>query len=383
MQVFKLFFKIVRASKTSLLTYVFVTVLISILFVKSGAMNSGNHKSEDIKPAIAIFDASKSEQSEAFIKHLGNYTQIEDIKEDKIEDALFYRQVAYVLYIPKEYATQLENNEEIILDKKVVDNAAGAYLVDQYIEEYISAVQSYTKLMPNTSFSKISTFVEKDFSTKVKIEVKTTASEEQVQMYFNFFGYTFMCCLIGGIGFVMFNLSRREIKRRNVVAPISSFSMNIQLALAYVAFSLVIFAIATAFAYLIFPSGMKGQFAPFMLLNMTVYLIPSMGMAFLIGSVVHNLEVQNGVANVMCLALAFLGGSFVPQQLMSTELLKIASFTPNYWYVKSNDILFGLQKFDYENLQPVFMNMLILVLFGVAFISIALLLNKHNEKNIK
>ncbi len=383
MQVFKLFFKIVRASKITLITYIMVTVAISILFVKTGAMSELSSAAKDVKPAIVVYDNSKSEQSEAFIKHLEKYTQVADIKEDKLEDALFYRQVVYALYIPEDFATQLENGEQVILDKKVVDNTAGAYLVNQYIEEYIGAVQGYIKYMPDASFQKINQLVEKDFANEVEVKITTTVQEEQVQMYFNFFGYTFMCCLIGGIGFVMFNLSRRVIKRRNVVSPLTNFSMNLQLVAAYVAFSLFIFAIATVLAFVIFPSGMQSAFAPYMLLNMLAYLVPSMGMAFLMGTVIHNLEVQNGIANVFCLAMAFLGGSFVPQELMSSALLKVAVFTPNYWYVKSNDILFGMQNFSWENLQPVIMNMGVLVLFGVAFISIALVYTKYASKNVK
>lgn len=383
MQVFKLFFQIMRANKINLFMYLIITVAISLLFVKSGAMTGLSSRSEDVKPSIAIYDNSKTAQSEAFVKHLEKYTKVSEISADKLEDALFYRQIAYALYIPEDYAQQVESNQKVFLEKKVVDNAAGAYLIDQYIDSYLSALQGYYSYMPDASFAQINEFVEKDFSNEVDISIKMNQDDEQVQMYFNFFGYTFMCCLIGGIGFVMFNLSKREIRRRNVVAPMTNFSMNLQLVAAYIVFSLLIFAVATIFAYVIFPSGMSASFAPYMLLNMLVYLVPCLGLAFLIGSTVKNLEVQNGVANVLCLAMAFLGGSFVPQEIMSAQLLKIVTFTPNYWYVKSNDLLFGLQNFDWENIKPIFFNMGVMVLFGLAFVSIALVLTKQQNKNIK
>jgi len=46
---------------------------------------------------------------------------------------------------------------------------------------------------------------------------------------------------------------------------------------------------------------------------------------------------MSAAANVFSLGSCFISGVFVPQDLMSNTVLKIASFTPNYWFVKANN----------------------------------------------
>lgn len=382
MQAFKLFFKILRSNRTSILVYVLITVAMAVLFVKTQSMSVGDLQTSDAKPSIVIYDASKSEESKAFVQYMKDRTTIVDIKEDKLEDSMYYQQVSYALYIPASYDENIRNHQTIQLEKKSIANVAGAYLVNQYIEEYASSLQSYTKHLPQASFKEINSLMKKDFSKQVKMDIQTKEAKEQVQAYFSFYGYTLLCCVITGVGYAMYVLSKKSIKSRNMVAPIQSVKMNIQLIAAYTIFSLAIAALAVGFGYILFPLGMQEAYVPYMILNMLVFLVPTLGISFLIGSLVRSVEAQNGIANVLCLALAFLGGSFVPQDLMSESLLRISAFTPNYWFVKNNELLFVMNDFNYEQLKPVILNMGILILFGLAFIFVALVIQKQKTKSI-
>lgn len=382
MQVFKLVFKLLKENKISILVTVIVAIGISILFVKTGANSATTTFNEDVKPSIVVIDQSKSEQSKAVQEFLDEKTQIVDLQEEEIEDALFYQQIVYVLYIPEGYETSLMSGDAVHLEKKTVPNVAGAYLVDQYVQEYLTATQNYVEYMPDATFAEIDAYVKADFEKEVKVEVKQSKAKEQVQMYFNFFGYSLVCSIITGIGYAMSRLSQKELKRRNTVSPMKHFTMTMQQVLAYICFAFAMFLIAVLFAYLIFYEGMQEDYAIYMILNLAVYLIPCLGIAFLIGTLVHSLDVQNGIANVLGLAMAFLGGSFVPQSLLSDGLLKIAAFTPNYWFVKANETLFSTRQFTWDTLQPVVGYMGVQILFGVAFIFIALLYSKQKRKNV-
>lgn len=380
MQVFKLVFKLIKENSVSIMITLIVTVLISLLFVKTGAM--GATFNEDIKASIHIVDKNNSEQSKDLVSYLKEKCEVIDMEEDLIEESLFYQQLVYVLYIPEDYDTTLMSGERVHLQKKVCANSAGSYLVNQYVEEYLTATQNYVKYMPSASFKEISKLVKNDFSKEVKMEVKQSESKDNIHLYFNFFGYSFVCSIIAGIGYSMHKLSTREIKRRNIISPMKNINLNIQQILAYACFAVLIFVVAITFGYVIFYDSMQAVFVPYMILNLGVYLLPCLGLAYLIGTIIRSLEVQNGMANVLGLIMAFLGGSFVPQSLLSDALIQIASFTPNYWFVKANDALYDMKTFDFENLKPIFSYMGIEVLFAAVFFFIAIIYAKFKRSNV-
>lgn len=381
MPVFKLVYKLLKENKISILVTIIVVIAISVLFVKTGSTSSGDSFQGDVKPSIAIIDYNRSEESKDLYTFLEERAEIVELGEKEIEDALFYQQIVYVLYIPKTYSEDVYANK-VVLEKKVSPNAAGSFVVNQYVEEYLTSVQNYIQYMPQAPFSEIQQLVQEDFSNPVKVEVEQVKGKEPVQAYFNFFAYSLLCSLGIGIGYSMSVLSERAIKRRNVVSPMSHFKFNIQQVLAYICFAFMMLAIAVGVGYLLFFEGMQEAFVPYMIMNLTVYLVPCLGIAYFIGSIVRSLEVQSGVANVLGLTMAFIGGSFVPQALLSDAILNVAVFTPGYWFVKTNEILFAMNEFTWEALQPLFGYMGIQILFGLAFVCVTLLYLKQRQKNV-
>jgi len=75
--------------------------------------------------------------------------------------------------------------------------------------------------------------------------------------------------------------------------------------------------------------------------------------------------------------MSFISGVFVPQELLGSHVLKIASFTPVYWYVRANNTIAGLNAFTPDTLKPVINDFLIIIGFGTAFFSVSLALRKQ------
>jgi ABC-2 type transport system permease protein len=88
---------------------------------------------------------------------------------------------------------------------------------------------------------------------------------------------------------------------------------------------------------------------------------------------------MSAAVNVVSLGTCFIGRVFVPQFLLGKTVLKIASFTPTYWYVKSNNSIANLVNFNMESLKPIFWNMAILIGFAVAILSITLVVIKQKR----
>jgi ABC-2 type transport system permease protein len=88
---------------------------------------------------------------------------------------------------------------------------------------------------------------------------------------------------------------------------------------------------------------------------------------------------QAGAINVITLGMSFLGGVFVPQSVMSKSVLSVGRFLPSYWFVRANDAIGELSRFDPGSLRPIYGSILIQLGFAAALFSVALLLSKERR----
>lgn len=94
-----------------------------------------------------------------------------------------------------------------------------------------------------------------------------------------------------------------------------------------------------------------------------------------------NKDAISGIINVVALGTSFLCGAFVPMDYLPDFVLKIAHLLPSYWYIKTNELLKNMQLFNFENLKPVLLNMVILIIFSLIFIKITNYLTNKNQVN--
>lgn len=100
-----------------------------------------------------------------------------------------------------------------------------------------------------------------------------------------------------------------------------------------------------------------------------------------LGSFVKNKEAQNGIVNVIALGFSFICGAFVPQQLLGSFVLGIARLLPSYWFIKNNDEIILLSKFDWNSFSPIVMRMVVLLGFAILFFLITNLVSRIKRKN--
>jgi len=79
------------------------------------------------------------------------------------------------------------------------------------------------------------------------------------------------------------------------------------------------------------------------------------------------------------LGCCFLGGAFVPQQLLSETVKSTAIFNPVYWFINVNDKLNALSTFNMDTLTPLLFEMLIMLAFSVAFLGVGLVIMKQRR----
>lgn len=71
--------------------------------------------------------------------------------------------------------------------------------------------------------------------------------------------------------------------------------------------------------------------------------------------------------------------SFVLQEFLGEGVLRIASFTPVYWCVNTNNGIATLGTYNLANMKIILLNMLIVLGFGVAIFALTLVILRQRK----
>jgi ABC-2 type transport system permease protein len=387
MPVYKTYFKILRKLRTPLLIYTFMFIGLAYAMTANSSMGSEEYHTEKIN-TIIINEDGQNTLVDGFLNYLDQYvTVVEPGKnEDSIKDALFFGEAKYILTIPKGFSDSFLNNGSLKLSKEALPDSAEAMSLNTVIDNYFNLARVYLSNVPEINYDKLNSYIEANLSIEAKtvfdVEKKdsVTNANEFNEEYFNFMGYVIIAAFITGISMIMFSFNGLDIRRRHNASPISYRRMNLQLILANLIF---------VFGYLLLfiLSGLilsKSRSITINLVltwvNAAVFALTVLSVSYLIGIAVNSRKAIGALSTGLSLGVAFLSGMFVPQEYLGDKVLRAASFTPAYWYVKANHSLMSIPSFQWSEVSEAFRCMAIEIGFTIAFISLALVVSKRKRQ---
>ena len=144
MQVFKTFWKISLKRFPSILMYVviyvFVTVLISSII---GANDEKSFSGSSID--ISITDSDNSVLSKGLTEYMSKGNNVVELENDKevMQDALFFRNVDYILQIPEGFGESFVNGGDKELTNIKIPSSRTGTFTDNLVYEYLNTVRLY------------------------------------------------------------------------------------------------------------------------------------------------------------------------------------------------------------------------------------------------
>ncbi len=385
MPVFKAYFTVIRKNVSTLIVYFVVFAVMATVFIKIMG-GGGPEEFTSVRNDIVIRSADNTPLVEGLIDFLGQHANIVSLAEgDSLEDALFFGRVDDVLIIPEGFTESLmSGGGEVRLERSSSSLTGSAVNTDLLIGRYLDLARLYILNVPGISQEALVTRVARDLDNAVKVEIAADAAQFKagdVSDTFRYMAYTIIAILIVGVTSIMLAFNKPEVSLRNRCAPVSPAKMNMQLFAGNLLFTLAVWALLGVLAYIL--SGQTGIGPNLLLLylNTLVFSIAALSIAFLAGKFIKGFGAQSAVANVLSLGLSFISGIFVPQALLGETVLKIASFTPTYWYIKAVETITDLSVFSFENLKPVYTDMLIQLGFAAAFFILALAASKQKRQS--
>ncbi|MHB1454694.1 MAG: ABC transporter permease [Saccharofermentanales bacterium] len=345
MQVFKAYFGIIRKNLGQMSIYLGVFLGLSIMFANLGVGSVISEFAES-KPPVAVFIEDDSVLAQGFKDYLTGETTIIPVKddEDALRDALFYREVVYILRVPEGFGDQFVAGGQPLIGRQMVEDSIYAAYLDRMVDNYFTFAEGYLKFMPDITEAQLVEYVADDLAKESQVRLTGTQGKAKSRLansvyYFNYFAYSLFAIILLGVCSFMLTFNDPDLKRRNTASPISATSMNLQLIAGNTVFALAVWAIMFFVSFLLFGKELVDPIALYYGINTLTYTLVCVGISFAVGSIIRSRGAQAAVVNILALGLSFLTGVFVPQEMLSDTVLRIGSFTPTYWFVRANRII--------------------------------------------
>lgn len=380
MTIFKTFLKILNKNKFIIILY----TVILLVFAGSNMKTQDNNISfQAVKPNISIINEDKEEGiTKDLINYIKENSDIVNIEnnEEKINDALFYRETNYVIYIPKDYNKNFINKENPEIKIKSSGDYQASY-AEMILKRYIEIANTYNKEIDNEEelINKIHETLDK--KTTVEITSKLDGeSLNKVTFYYNFESYSISASLIYVICLILSTFNDEKIRKKNIISSTNYKTINKTLLLSNCTYSLTTWLFYLIMSFIILGNIMFTSHGIIFIINSLLFTICATTMAFLIGTIVTKKEAINGIVNIVALGSSFLCGVFVPSTYLPKTVLNIGHIFPTYWYVKSNELVTTLEKINIETLKPIFNNWMVILLFTIVFIVLTNIVSKRKQK---
>jgi ABC-2 type transport system permease protein len=319
MQVFKTFFKVIQKNLTQIVIYFFVFLFLSVLMV--GQSNKNSPVSfESTKTNMAIFNYDKnSEFSNNLEKFISNYADIKEINDttEDIQDALFYRDVEYIIRIPNGFGNKFLNNDSTAqLEKISTSDSYTATYMDSVINNYLNFTKKYKNNITNISYEKLQQLVNCDMQLEANVHINSYGKENDsstTTYYFTFFAYAIFAIMIQGITSIMLTFNNLDIRKRTFVSPIKLYKYNFQLILGCFAFTVIIWALISFLSIAIYGIDIINKQLGLLFINSFVLSIVALSVSFLVSNFIKSKSSQSSVSTILSLGLSFISGVFVKQ----------------------------------------------------------------------
>lgn len=380
MIVFKTFLKVLNKCK---MTVTMFTVMLIIFGAFSGTSNQTTGVFIESKPDIAIINNDENIGiTKDFIDYISENSNVKEMENnsEKLDDALFYRDVNYIIYIPDNFRDDFLNGK----NPKIEVKSTGDYMArlsEMIIDKYIRVANIYVS--ESLSEDEVIKNIHDTLNDKIEVEITSKLDETGISKLAFFFNFANYSLLAGGIYVVCLILSsfkEDKIRKRTIISSMNDRKYNRQLLLSNSLFMICLWAFYCILGIILLGNIMFTKQGLICIINSFIFSMCSLTIAFLIGNIINNKNAINGIINVIALGSSFLCGAFVPMEWLPSSIISIAHILPSYYYIKTNELLKTIEVFNIETLKPIIANMIVIVVFMIIFTIFTSIISKKKRK---
>lgn len=384
MQVFKICSKILLRYKGTILLYfgIFMGVALFMSQVTNG--NSSDFEQEVLQ--VGLIDQDQKSFAKELKNYFGKQIEWQDMEDDEevATDELYWRKKDYILIIPKGFEESLNTENPMDLSAMKVPGYSGSIYFESDLTMYLQKIEGLLASGETlTEAQNIMCDLGKD-ETKVELASFSNVNKnDKTTTFFLYVPYLFLSVCVSGIGLLLSVYNEQEVKRRTECSSLPLWKRNLGVLMTIFTFGLLFYLVVLMIGGILSKGTLLtdirfGWFA----INILAMLVLSLSLGFFAGTAARNRDAINGITNVIGLSFCFMGGIFVPMELFSKSVDKVARWFPTYWYVKLNNEVGALKEVTPEFVKDFWLETGIILCYGLLFFAITLIIIGRKRKTV-
>ncbi|MFR2127204.1 MAG: ABC transporter permease, partial [Dorea sp.] len=246
MTVFKGFLIITKRNLLMVFMYLAIFLTIGILASGSDSNTSGTRFHAQAL-TVGVVDHDGGVLSKGLSTYLSQYHTVRQMPDDtaKLQDALFNRNVSYIVTIPKDFKVSCLRKHQALPVSKIPGSTDG-YYVDQQINTYLNQARVLTD--SGYSDKEAATYILKHADSSSHVTMLKSASSEKTPGYgymYQYLPYVLISILCYVMGLIMIAFHQPDLQKRILCSAVSIRSQNLQLALGYLAVGCSVWMLTT------------------------------------------------------------------------------------------------------------------------------------------
>ena len=390
MQAFRYALKVVAAHPTYLVVYLGFLSCMG-LFITAGAFpGQGDAGYEPVRPTVAVADRDGGAVAEGLASFLGGGCDLVAVEDDPraLQDVVARSEATCVVIVPEGYGDALlaavrAGGEAPELEVAYSFASLAGTAASAEVDQYLGLVRAAAVLQPDAPVDAVVARALEAGEERAAVEVVTApggaAAGGSLVFYLKWCAYTLTAAVVVSVGLLMSAFNRTDLRRRNLVAPVSALALGLRKAAAGLVVAIGAAAVVTGVGWVAFgasASALPPVARGLMVLAVAALTLVPLAVGFLLGQLGVGEMVSNAVGNIMGMVLTFLGGAWVPLSLMPDVVVDVARLTPVYWYTDALDRCSRLADPTSAAVGEVLANVGLVALFAAAIFAVGLVVGR-------
>lgn len=391
MTVFKAFLRILARNKWVIIMYSSILIVFSVFSLQS---NQTTATFEATKPDLYLVNHDVDQGiTHALVDYLSEHNNIitlEDSSPEVVSDALFYRQINYLVEIPAGFRADFLAGQNPAINIQSTGDY-NASLAEMYLSRFLDVANQYLAVQtpaasPAHPADEAALLENLSQTLAVEVAVELTSTRDasgldRAAFYYSFMNYPLLVGCLYIISTIMLSFREEKIARRIAVGGLTPSSINRILLGANSLFALALWLIYVLISLVVVdPATMISAHGLWFVLNSLIFTFCATALAFLVANLLRSRNSINGITNVIALGSSFLCGAFVPLTFLPDSVITLAHALPSYWYISANEQIAALETFSPETLWPILIHLLVILGFTLLFILVANLLTRRRRE---
>lgn len=379
MTVFKGYLRMVRRNLYTLLVYIgiFIGVCIMIQSTMGKMLPAEGFSSYRMK--VAVIDRAGSALSEAVCEMVEGKHKPAVVEDDPqaIQDALYYRDAEYVLILPEDMEERFGEGQRAVERVTVPDSVMGFY-VDMQVNTMLNQIRAGMAggLTEEEACQEAKRLAALPGNVTLYDRNGNAGQLPTHNYFFRYMPYGLLGSVIWTISLILMEFRRKEIRRRMLSSAVSLGTQNLAAVASFLSVGVAVWLVCVLAGVLLYgrdllPDRNFGWY----LLNSFIFLLVALSLGYLCGVLSNGPQALNGLTNVVSLGLSFLGGIFVPIEMLG-KIEAVSQFLPTYWYSRINTVLGEFQTIRGEQLTLIAQGTGIQLAFAAACLAVTLAIRR-------